>query len=311
MRRRPSFPDASCIRPGTAWTVIALGASLSHCSYDIVFTRASSGSGARGGATGQSDASSTTDGSDTVATSASAIPSLSPSTSWQWQLQGNLDLSVIADLYAVDLFDVTDSALLELRTSGRVTICTFSAGTSEAWRDDVASLPAEVLGNEVSARTSEIWLDVRAPSVRQLMVSRLDLARARGCTGVLPDSVDGYGARTGFPLGAAESLDYLSFLSSEAHQRGLAVGLSNSPERVTFAQPWFEFVIQVSCLEHGECDAYRPFLDANKPVLHVEFVDDAADGSERLVAICQDPSRVGYSTILKLTGLDAWRLACE
>jgi hypothetical protein len=325
MRRVPDSSRALRLPLGVTLTAIALGVGQSHCSYDVVLHQTSTSALPQAGAAGQSSSgaagqssggSSELGGSGATATASRPIDvllflSTSSSIPWQWQLQGNQDLSVAAFLHVVDLFDVTDADLAALRANGRVSICSFSAGTAESWRDDVGDLPAEVLGNRMSSGESETWLDVRAASVRQLMASRLARASTRGCTGVLPDSVDGYGADTGFPIGTAESLDYMSFLSSEAHRLGLAIGLSSSPKLVTSAEPMFDFVVQTSCLDYDECDAYRPFLDANKSVLEVEFVSDATDGAERLSTICGNSSREGFSTILKLRKLDAWRLSCD
>jgi hypothetical protein len=235
----------------------------------------------------------------------------SPGVSWQWQLQGAFDLSVDADLYVVDLVDISDEALAQLRMGHRQVVCNFSAGTAESYRQDVDGLPIGVLGNTATGRTNETWLDVRATSVRELMAVRMDRAASRGCTGVLPDSVDVYGADTGFPIGIPESLDYLSYLSTEAHRRNLAIGLSNAAELAANVQPDFDFVVAASCLEFDECGRYRAFFDANKAVLHVEFVGDIAAGANDLAAMCQDSNRSGYRTIVKLRALDAWRLTCE
>lgn len=304
---------------------LTMSLSLIHCSYDVVFSP--SDSGTRAGAAGQSNKSSLGDnhaGGAIIAHASAGAPTTAyaaagavatawpmPAGSWQWQLTGPIDTTPVADTFVVDLTEATDDALSTLRSQSRKVICNFSAGTSEAWRADAASLPPEVRGNALPARSDETWLDIRSTIVRSAMTKRLDLAEVRGCHGVLPDSIDGYAAVTGFPITEADALDYLYHLSQAAHARHLAIGLSNASELVGSAAPWFDFEVEVSCLEYDECDKYRPFLVAGKPVFHAELVNDAARGAEQLDSICSDPRRSGFSSILKTPQLDAWRLTCD
>lgn len=295
------------------------------CSYDVVFHRktltvestgGSLGLGGvggqpRGGASSNPGVGGSAGGSGGGVGSTPARLPLTPGVSWQWQVTGDVDTTISALVYIVDLFDVSIDAIRRLKTNGKTVICEFSAGTSEPWRSDVAELPAEVLGNSSEAEPDETWLDVQASAVRQLMAARMDRAVERGCDGVLPDSVDGYGADTGFALTADQSLGYLGFLAGEAKKRSLWVGLANCAEIVSSAEPLFDFSVQSRCLRYGECSAFKPFLNATKPVLHAEIVSDMADGQTRLSGICEDTHRQGFSTILKLSTLDGWRLSCE
>ena len=59
-----------------------------------------------------------------------------------------------------------------------------------------------------------------------------------------------------------------------------------------------------------ECESFAPFITADKAVFHVEYVDDTADGPALLAQVCADTTRAGFSTLVKLWDLDAWRLAC-
>lgn len=309
-------------RPLAATLVSLATAALGSCSHDVLFSRAGGeagaagradpgvpGGGGGGGAAGSGGADPVTGGA--ASAGAPPVPPLAPGLTWQIQLTGAIDVDVDADLFVTDLFDAPAADRAALIARGRLVVCEFSAGTSESWRADAASLPSTVLGNAVQNAPRETWLDVRADAVRALMVARLDAARARGCHGVLPDAVDGYGADTGFPIGTEEAIDYLAYLAGEAHARDLFLGLANAVELVPEAVSLVDLVVEDRCLEFDECAQYRPFLTAGKPVLHVEFVHDTTEGTDLLGAICGDPSRSGYSTILKLTALDAWRLACD
>ncbi|QTE31193.1 endo alpha-1,4 polygalactosaminidase [Pengzhenrongella sicca] len=58
--------------------------------------------------------------------------------SWQWQLSGDLDLTVPADVYDVDLFTTTERQVAQLHAAGRKVICYVSAGSYEPDRPDSA-----------------------------------------------------------------------------------------------------------------------------------------------------------------------------
>ena len=65
-------------------------------------------------------------------------------------------------------------------------------GTYEVWRPDVSSLPASVLGKNLSDWAGERWWDIRSSEVRSLMQSRLDLCKSKGFDAADPDNVNAY-----------------------------------------------------------------------------------------------------------------------
>ena len=111
---------------------------------------------------------------------------------------------------------------------------------------------------------------------------------------------------TGFALTAADQLAYNRFLAAAAHALGLAIGLKNDvgqtaalvsvkpPSQrhrpfVTVATcmypgadlvqvSQFDFAVNEQCWQYSECDTYRPFISAGKPVYNIEysFYSDAA-----------------------------------
>jgi hypothetical protein len=103
-----------------------------------------------------------------------------PGLSWQWQLQGEIDTSVDVPVYGVDLFDTPDSVLAPLRARGVKTICYFSAGSYEEWRDDAPTFPESVLGDPLDGWPGERWLHIRQLDVlRPIMQARVDLCKQR------------------------------------------------------------------------------------------------------------------------------------
>ncbi len=237
-------------------------------------------------------------------------PSVVPGTSWQWQLSGTVDTSVDVAMYDIDLFDVPQDVIDALHADGRIVICYFSAGSHEDWRPDAGDFPPGAIGKPLDGWPGERWLDVRDPQVRAVQAARLDLAAAKGCDGVEPDNVDGYANDTGFPLTAADQLDYDAWLAAEAHARGLSVGLKNDLEQIPDLEPMFDWALDEECLAYDECDLLAPFVDAGKAVFHVEYVDAPGQGQAKADAVCPMTAPLGFSTLIKTWDLDAWRIAC-
>jgi hypothetical protein len=229
-----------------------------------------------------------------------------PRTSWQWQLTGTIDTSFDVAMYDIDLFDAPQSVIDSLHASGRIVICYFSAGSYENWRPDTSDFPSSALGNALDGWPGERWLDVRSTGVRDVMRARLDRAVTKRCDGVEPDNVDGYANSTGFPLTAANQLDYNRFLASEAHARGLSVGLKNDPDQVAMLVGNFDWELDEECLQYNECDKLAPFIAAGKAVFHVEYSDVT-----NAATVCPQTRPLEFSTLIKHRDpVDAWRVAC-
>ena len=231
--------------------------------------------------------------------------------SWQWQLQGALNDGYPAEIYDIDLFDTSAQTIATLQASGHRVICYFSAGSFENWRPDADRFPSRVLGRPLDGWEGERWLDVRAASVRDIMRARLDLAREKGCDGVEPDNMDGYANDPGFPLGAADQLDYNRFIAAEAHRRGLAVGLKNDLDQIGALVDLFDFSVNEQCFQYDECDLLAPFIAAGKPVLNAEYARRYVEDETARDALCADSRRRQFSTlILPLALDDGFRFSC-
>ncbi len=232
--------------------------------------------------------------------------------SWQWQLQGELNDGYAATIYDVDLLDTPASRIAQLQAAGHRVICYFSAGSFEQWRDDAGRFQAAVLGNPLDGWAGERWLDIRADKVRAIMLSRLDLAREKGCDGVEPDNVDGYLNGSGFDLTAEDQLGFNRFLAAEAHARGLAIGLKNDLDQVALLVDEFDFSVNEQCFEYAECDMLMPFISQNKPVLNAEYHRRYVEDEASRAAMCSDARKRRFSTlILPLALDDGFRIECR
>jgi hypothetical protein len=263
-----------------------------------------------GGTTASGGSAGATSGGTGGSGGSSSVWQPKPGTSWQWQLSGSIDTSVDVAMYDIDLVEAPQATIDELHGKGRIVICYFSAGSREDWRPDAGDFASSDYGKGLAGWPGETWLDVRSANVRAIMQKRLDLAVQKGCDGVEPDNVDGYANDTGFPLTQADQLDYLGFLSTEAHGRSLSVGLKNSVELASTLVTSFDWALNEECLAYSECAQLAPFISAGKAVFHVEYVDQQGQGAAKKSSVCGDASISGFSTLIKTWDLDAWRLAC-
>ncbi len=228
----------------------------------------------------------------------------SPGTTWQYQLTGEIDTSVKAEMFDIDLFNATEEVIKELHSKGVVVICYFSAGTFESWRPDADKFPDEVKGNTLENWRDERWLDIRRLDILgPIMKARLDLAVKKGCDGVEPDNVDGYINNTGFDLSYEDQLRYNLFLAEEAHKRGLSIGLKNDLDQIPDLEPYFDWALNEECFYYNECKKLLPFIENNKAVFGVEYQLEKEE-------FCPEANKLGFSFMKKRWELDAWQDPC-
>ncbi|MED5389680.1 MAG: endo alpha-1,4 polygalactosaminidase [Pseudomonadota bacterium] len=228
---------------------------------------------------------------------------------WQAQLQGPLNTGYDAELYIVDLFDTDTSVIRDLQAADKKVICYFSAGTHENWRPDRHRFLPTDKGRRLGNWPGERWLDIRSLNVRQRMADRIRLAAEKGCDGVDPDNVDGYTNNTGFPLKSKQQLDYNRFLFDTAHQYGLAVSLKNNLGQVDALIDHVDFAVNESCHQWRECHLLKPFIDAGKPVLHIDYLFNQSAEERRFH--CDHMNLLGFRSLtLPLALDDSFRFSC-
>jgi len=233
-------------------------------------------------------------------------------TSWQWQLQGEVNTSYNVELYDIDLFDSNKTLIQSLKDDGKRVICYFSAGSWESWRSDANDFPSSVKGEKMDG-WDELWLDISNEALAPIMRARLDLAVQKGCDGVEPDNMDGYTNQTGFSLSADDQLAYNKFIANEARKRGLSVGLKNDVDQITELEPYYDFSLNEQCHVFNECEQMIPFIDAHKPVLNAEYKQAYVDNnhSER-DTLCIESNNLSLQTlILPLALDDSFRYDCN
>ncbi|KAI9504001.1 glycoside hydrolase superfamily, partial [Coemansia spiralis] len=241
----------------------------------------------------------------------------SAGTSWQIELSDELtNTSVNADVYDIDLFINSASTISSLHSAGRKVICYFSAGSYENWRPDKDEFKAADLGKTLDGWPNEKWVNVTSPNVRSIMSKRLDLAKQKGCDGVDPDNVDGYDNKNGLGLTQDSAIDYVNWLASEAHARGLSIGLKNAGAIIDSVIDNMQWSVNEQCVQYNECDTYAVFTDKNKPVFHIEYPkgDDTNNNNDVTAAqkqkACAFSTSAKFSTVIKNMNLDSWIETC-
>jgi hypothetical protein len=191
---------------------------------------------------------------------------------WDYQLTGAIDLaSTNVDVWDIDLVDATAETIHAIHAKGKHVICYFSAGSFENWRPDANKFQASDKGSALEGWEGENWLQIKSNNVRRIMTARMDLAVQKKCDGVEPDNVDAYDNSNGLRLTANDAVEYVTFLAEAAHSRNLAIGLKNAGSIVSKLVSKVDYSVQEECVQYGNCGEFKPFIDANKPVFHVEY----------------------------------------
>lgn len=233
-------------------------------------------------------------------------------TSWQWQLEGTINMKYDVKIYDIDLFDTNASTIRFLQNDGRKVICYFSAGSFENWRSDKDSFPASSLGRTMDGWENEKWLDISNKDLIPIMQARLDLAVKKGCDGVEPDNMDGYTNSTSFNLTAKDQLAYNKFIANEARKRNLSVGLKNDLDQIIELEPYYDFSVNEQCNEYDECDKLKPFIEANKPVLNAEYKKEYINNAISQAKMCDNAIKLKFQTLILPLELDgSFRYDCK
>ncbi|WP_239124020.1 endo alpha-1,4 polygalactosaminidase [Rhizocola hellebori] len=224
--------------------------------------------------------------------------------SWQWQLTGTLDLTVEADVFDLDAFTTTAEDVALLHGRGRHAICYVNVGAAEDFRPDHGRFPDRLLGKPLDGWPGERWLDIRAwEELRPIFAARFTMCRDKGFDAVEPDNVDGYANDSGFPLTGSDQLAFNRRVAELAHEHGLAAGLKNDVEQAADLVAAMDFAVNEECARYRECDQLRVFVQAGKPVFHVEY-------DLPVTAFCPVTRPLRFASLHKHLDLDAWRQTC-
>jgi endo-alpha-1,4-polygalactosaminidase (GH114 family) len=221
---------------------------------------------------------------------------------WQYQLTGQVDVGIDADLFVLDLFNLEAPQIDELHARGKTVVAYLSAGTRETFRTDASAIPQRAIGNAHPDYPEEAWLDVRDQGVRSVMADRIALARDKGFDAVLPTNLSAYLHDSGFDLSADDQRAYNEWLAAEAHARGLWVGLTDF-ELAPQLAAHYDLAIHFACLADGNCAELDAFETQGKPVFDIETAGDAT-------RVCAAAAAQDLNVLLKRPQFDAYRVGC-
>ena len=232
--------------------------------------------------------------------------------SWYWQLQGNVFSEEPVDVYVVDLFATSVQEIGRLKAGSRKVLCYFSAGSYGPGDPDAESIHSDDLGSAIPGTNKERWLNVRSARLRAVMSARLETARTKGCTGVVPGRADNYLYNTGFTVNATHQLTYSRWLYNEAHRLHLTVGLVNNGGQVAPLLEYVDFAVAERCQERGDCALFTPFIQASKPVFNAEYKAQYATDSAARQAMCTAAKAANFRTVVLSPALDgSVRFSCD
>ena len=105
----------------------------------------------------------------------------------------------------------------------------------------------------------------------------------------------------------------MKFLSAEAEKRKLGIGLKNAGDIISDVLSDVQFQVNEQCAEYDECDTFAAFIDAGKPVFHIEYPSGTPNSvsSDALTSDCTAADTTDFSTVLKTMDLDEWVQYCN
>jgi Glycoside-hydrolase family GH114 len=198
-------------------------------------------------------------------------------------------------------------AVAALHRLGGYAICYVDAGGIEDHRPDYHRFlrwhrrhGRSLLGDPFSKRfPDERWANVGGARQRafllRMMERRVAKCERAGFDAVEFDVVDAWDAgrrRTGWRVSYRDQLKYNRSLAAIAHEHGLAVGLKNDLGQIEDLVDRFDFAINEECVTHDECELLRPFVEAGKPVFHVEYEQPRSE-------FCEAVAPLGFNSIRK------------
>ncbi|OAK97826.1 hypothetical protein IQ06DRAFT_37681 [Phaeosphaeriaceae sp. SRC1lsM3a] len=224
-------------------------------------------------------------------------------------------------VFDVDLFDTPTATIVKLHSLGKKVLCYFSAGSYENWRPDAGDFGATDLGKNLDDWPGEKWVKLGSQNVRGIMKKRIEMAKEKGCDGVDPDNVDGYENDNGLGLTTNDSVKFMQYLSETARPLNLSLGLKNGKAIISAVLPLVDFSVNEQCAQYGECSDFQPFVEAGKPVFHIEYPGGDGDLQQSIQSsgfsedtkkkYCTSQGSTGFSTVLKKMSLDGWVEYCD
>ena len=113
----------------------------------------------------------------------------------------------------------------------------------------------------------------------------------------------------------------MQYLSEVARPLNLSLGLKNGKAIISAVLPLVDFSVNEQCAQYNECSDFQPFVEAGKPVFHIEYPGGDGDLQQSVQSngfsedtkkkYCTSQGSTGFSTVLKKMSLDGWVEYCD
>lgn len=180
------------------------------------------------------------------------------------------------DAVFVDGNLASSSYISELKSKGKRVVCYISAGTVEDWRDDKSSFDDDTAKHYKGFGGTETWLDITQwESFKGPMEARINEAASKGCQFIEYDNVDCDAnmcvSGASYDQLFKDQTDYLNWLISTTHGKGMGVGLKNAQSHIESMSSKIDFAINEECQKYDECYYYKQLSSQNKAAFGVEY----------------------------------------
>lgn len=95
------------------------------------------------------------------------------------------------------------------------------------------------------------------------------------------------------------------------------MGLKNAGDIIPEVLRMVDFSVNEQCVEYAECNTFKAFIDAGKPVFHIEYPKDAGSdlSTDTVKHYCEREGDADgadeFSTVLKRMDLNGWVEYCD
>lgn len=244
---------------------------------------------------------------------------LTPGTTWQWQLTGTVNDTVLDSsanpkkMYDIDMFDANAALVNRLKAKGIYVVCYVESGDWNNVRPDAGDFAPAILGKTLGGFPDEKFINIAAldgaagatgKTLRQIMTARFDLGKSKGCDGIEPDLDDLHTYDTGFTITQANQVAYNTFMVQTGHARGMSVGLKNGADPGgTFDTQMYnagaDWVVNEECNQYAECAGYKIFAQNGRAVFQVEYLDNQKKPWSGATGTCALNNAANFDGIVK------------
>lgn len=173
-------------------------------------------------------------------------------------------------VYFLNLTTSIPSDGYNLNTDGHYPVCQFSAGWYDTYNSGEEFDDADV-GNDVEGQPGKKWLDIRKDSVRLAIASKIYGCTKISARGTDAENVDAFQHDNGLGLTKQDAIDYVQWLGNKTHDLRLDFGVEGISGFAEDVVEDVDYVVAKNAIFSGESYKYSALVDANVPILDVEF----------------------------------------